>query len=179
MKKFIFILVLLLSNPAKSEIIPYFTPSMDCENSIISLMDNAQSAIDIAVFAITSKTLAKAVENAFDRGIAIRIITDRKQADFKLSKVKDFFKHGINVRVHTHHRSQHNKYVIVDDNALVTGSFNWTYSASHKNNENCLVITDEPKIVDKYIENFNFLWRVNSDKASKKWFLDKGIKQEN
>lgn len=47
----------------------------------------------------------------------------------------------------------HNKYLIIDENTILTGSYNLTYGAEYLNNENMLLIKD--KIVcEKYIQNF-------------------------
>ena len=51
----------------------------------------------------------------------------------------------------------HNKFVIIDDKLLLTGSFNWSFSAVNKNWEN-IMITGNPDIVNPYIDNFEQLW---------------------
>ena len=51
----------------------------------------------------------------------------------------------------------HNKYLIVDEFFVLTGSFNWTFQAGKSNQEN-VVVTDDEWIVHKYEENFNDLW---------------------
>ena len=48
----------------------------------------------------------------------------------------------------------HNKVMIVDDATVVTGSFNYTWSAEHKNAENLLVIHD-PALAAEYTQNWN------------------------
>ena len=47
----------------------------------------------------------------------------------------------------------HNKFVIVDDLYLITGSFNWTKNASTRNDENLIVLEGEnlAALYDKYI----------------------------
>ena len=51
----------------------------------------------------------------------------------------------------------HNKFVIIDDKLLLTGSFNWSFSAVYKNSEN-IMVTGNPEIVNPYIDNFEMLW---------------------
>ncbi|ERL60671.1 phospholipase D-like domain-containing protein [Piscirickettsia salmonis] len=48
----------------------------------------------------------------------------------------------------------HNKVIIVDDNMVITGSFNFTYSAQKRNAENVLIIKDK-KLAGLYIKNYN------------------------
>lgn len=49
----------------------------------------------------------------------------------------------------------HHKFVIIDDNLLITGSYNWTRFSS-KNYENMVVIKDE-EIVEQFKDEFNEL----------------------
>ena len=63
----------------------------------------------------------------------------------------------------------HHKFAIFDNNMAVEGSFNWTYSASNKNAEDCNIfdtISDAENI--KILrERFDFLWSINTDETSK------------
>jgi len=40
---------------------------------------------------------------------------------------------------------------------LLTGSYNWTFSANHRNDENLMVI-DDPEIITRYQNQFEKLW---------------------
>ena len=51
----------------------------------------------------------------------------------------------------------HHKFMVVDDLALFTGSYNWTRSAEHYNNENLLRIEDRD-IAQKFDSEFQRLW---------------------
>eukprot|EP00349_Pseudokeronopsis_sp_Brazil_P008643 CAMPEP_0202965516 /NCGR_PEP_ID=MMETSP1396-20130829/9464_1 /ASSEMBLY_ACC=CAM_ASM_000872 /TAXON_ID= /ORGANISM="Pseudokeronopsis sp., Strain Brazil" /LENGTH=58 /DNA_ID=CAMNT_0049688255 /DNA_START=548 /DNA_END=724 /DNA_ORIENTATION=- len=56
----------------------------------------------------------------------------------------------------------HNKFVIVDDAFLITGSFNWTFQAGASNQENLLVV-DHPYYLEKYGKEFEKLWKQFSN----------------
>jgi len=51
----------------------------------------------------------------------------------------------------------HNKYAVIDDNIIITGSFNWSDHAIKSNYENLIIIESE-ELANKYNENFNMLW---------------------
>jgi len=51
----------------------------------------------------------------------------------------------------------HNKFMVVDNYFLVTGSFNWTFQAGKSNQEN-VVVLDGQYYIDKYAKEFNKLW---------------------
>jgi cardiolipin hydrolase len=56
----------------------------------------------------------------------------------------------------------HNKFAIIDELVLVTGSFNWTDNAVKSNKEN-LVIMDNKKFILDYQNEFNKLWELFKD----------------
>ncbi len=166
-------LILMWVFSVKAEIKVFFSPSNDCENEIIDLINNSQKTIDIAVYAINNRNIVKALEKAHRRGIKLRILTDKSQASLKSSKARQIFANGINIKVHTKYKSAHDKFAIFDDAFILTGSYNWTNAASKQNTENCIFLLSEPEIVKKYQNRFNELWSVNSEKKSKAWFNGK------
>ena len=44
----------------------------------------------------------------------------------------------------------HNKFMVVDGDAVQTGSFNYTTSAATRNAENVLVVQDSPELAKAY-----------------------------
>lgn len=52
----------------------------------------------------------------------------------------------------------HNKFMVVDNTFLLTGSFNWTFQAGSSNQENLLVV-DHPFYIERYVTEFEKLWR--------------------
>jgi len=51
----------------------------------------------------------------------------------------------------------HHKFAIIDNRILLTGSYNWTFSANHRNDENLMVI-DDPEIIEIFQNQFVNLW---------------------
>jgi len=66
----------------------------------------------------------------------------------------------------------HNKFVIIDSQILLSGSFNWTAQAVYGNQEN-LAALESPKLIEVYQEEFDKLWeqfkeqRITKDNAQK------------
>jgi phosphatidylserine/phosphatidylglycerophosphate/cardiolipin synthase-like enzyme len=171
MRIFVSILFLIFSfTSAFAESNAYFTPSLECENNLVKRIDNAQKSIDAAVYAINNKDVIKALKQAYKRGVKIRILTDRLQAGQRTSKVKDIHEYGINIRVHSKNKIEHNKFAVFDFKEVLTGSYNWTEPASKKNSENCIFINRNKKAVREYHDRFNYLWQINTRKSSEKWF---------
>ena len=170
MKKILVLLFLSLSFPLLAgETEVYFTPSPDCENQIIKRINQTEKTIDAAVYSITNNAITEALIKAHNRGVKLRILTDRTQAGNKSSTVKDLEQAGIDLMRHAKYKIQHDKFAVFDGQKAVTGSYNWTNAATYKNAENCLFFDDSS--VQKYEERFQYLWEQN-----KKAHLKKALK---
>ena len=114
MVRILLIALLFLSISAKAEVEVHFSPSKECENGLVKRIGEAEEYIDAAVYSINNKSIVNALKQAHDRGIQIRILTDRLQAAGNSSAVKDLRSYGINIRVHTKNKIEHNKFAIFD-----------------------------------------------------------------
>ena len=166
MKKLFLLLVLFLYGCTSAENQVYFTPSSDCEDQIIKRINGSTVSIDAAVYSITNKNITSALINAHKRGVKLRILTDRTQAGNKSSTVTELENAGISLLRHKKHKIQHDKFAVFDGKKGVTGSYNWTSAATHKNAENCLFFLD--KSVQKYEKRFDELWNLNKEAYEKK-----------
>ena len=61
------------------------------------------------------------------------------------------------VRVGSNPWLMHHKVMIVDGRIVVTGSYNWSWSAENRNDENLIVIMDED-IAREFEEEFMRVW---------------------
>ena len=170
MKKIIALFLLFSSVCVMAQTEVFFSPSKKCENGLIELINAAQKSIDVAVYSINNENIVKALKKAHDKGIKIRILTDRFQAAGKSSKVKELHDYGLNIRVHSQFKIEHNKFAIFDGIKASTGSYNWTMPATKKNSENCVFFTDYNETVADYQKRFDYLWQINTKKASEEWF---------
>jgi phosphatidylserine/phosphatidylglycerophosphate/cardiolipin synthase-like enzyme len=147
----------------------YFTPSLDCEREIIERIENAKE-IRVAVYSINNDNIVAALERAKASGTKIRILTDKTQAAGRSSKVPYLRQQGFDIKVHTKYKLEHNKFAVYDDNAVSTGSFNWTNPATSKNSENCVFLNTK-KSAATVIARFEELWELNDEEKSEAWFL--------
>ena len=141
---------------AKTEV--YFSLYDDPESIIIEHINNAEESINIAMYSLTDSEIARAIVLAKERGVVIRIYLDSKEVNAEHSKSRFFIKEGIeNIRLSSNRYLMHNKFAIIDNKIVITGSYNWTASAGKRNDENLLVL-DEEEIVKKYQGYFYYLW---------------------
>ncbi len=145
--------------PAAYPASAYFSPEGRVEDHIIKAIDDTRSTIDIAIFNLTSRNIAGALEKAKERGVKIRIIADSGQEEGERSLVYSLRSRGCDIKsIHGKKKGiMHNKFAILDKKVLVTGSYNWTYSAEHFNYENAVFISD-PNVIKSYQDEFDKIW---------------------
>lgn len=134
-----------------------FFPSDKSLQRVLSYLKQAQKTLDICVFTITNNEIASAILDAHERGVTVRIISDDEKAYDRGSDTIRLNQAGIPVRFDDGPSHMHHKFAVIDGRLLLNGSFNWTRSASIENYEN-VQITDLPKIVQKFSDEFASLW---------------------
>lgn len=117
------------------------------------------------MYSINNPAISDALTRAKKRGVIIRFLTDYTQATQKSSKAIALKKSGLDIRLHSKFKIEHNKFGVYDSKLVSTGSFNWTRPASDSNSENCVFI-DNGTAVSKFHDRFEFLWKENSSEAS-------------
>lgn len=174
-KSFILTLLIFLTTTIQSHAQITFT--QHCEKETIKLINNSQNSIDIAVYSINNLNIVDSLIKAKDKGVKIRILTDRLQAFGKSSKVKLLHDAGFDIKVHSVNRIMHHKFAIFDNEKAIEGSFNWTHSASTKNAEDCNIFNDE-KDVKTLRRRFNKLWKLNDKGVSECYFGNMGVEKD-
>ena len=58
-------------------------------------------------------------------------------------------------------RKMHNKFVIIDEEIVLTGSYNWAKKSTSENNENVVIIS-EKSAVQSFTHEFEKLWEIFS-----------------
>jgi phosphatidylserine/phosphatidylglycerophosphate/cardiolipin synthase-like enzyme len=130
-----------------------------CAEQIAEAVGRAERTVLIQAYGFTSLPIAKAVTGARRRGIDIRAVLDKSNRTTKYSAA-DFISHaGIPVRIDDDVAIAHNKVIVIDDNLVVTGSYNFTRSAEERNAENVVFIRDQCT-AKLFIENFEERWRM-------------------
>ena len=133
----------------------YISPEGGIGERIIKAINDSKVSIDLAVYNLTSQDIKVSLENAKKRGVKIRIITEGALVKDPHSIVRDLVREGFNVNIICNKDKgiMHDKFAIFDGKLLLTGSYNWTYSAQHFNYENAVFITD-PDIIKQYQREF-------------------------
>ncbi len=159
------LLLVLTPAMAKPPAEVYFSPNGGAEKALVKAIDRAQQSIQAAVYFFTSRTVAKALLRAGKRGVKISVILDGNR-ESEYSKGFYLSKRGIAIRYARGLRRKgkrisyglmHDKFAVIDEHLVVTGSYNWTVSAERWNYENLLVI-DSVSLALRYGQEFNKIW---------------------
>ncbi len=95
----------------------------------------------------------------------VRILTDHIQATQRSSKVLEMVEAGLDLRLHSKYKIEHNKFGVYDGKLVSTGSFNWTGAAARSNSENCVFLSEEAS-TKTFRNRFEYLWQINSAESS-------------
>jgi len=139
----------------KSEVL--FSPGDDCSHRICRMIDSARKRIDICVFTITDDRVTRAITAAHQRHAQVRIISDNDKSLDLGSDIDQLSQLGVSVRIDKTNYHMHHKFALFDSKFIMTGSYNWTRSASKNNSEN-LVITNDPILLLGFESEFENLW---------------------
>ena len=138
----------------------YFSPNGGCTDAIVKELGNAKSSVYVQAYSFTSEPIAKALTDAYKRGVKVQTILDKSNRTQKYSAA-DFLLHAdIPTYVDAAHAINHNKVMVIDGDAMITGLFNFmraVRAAEEKNAENLLVIRDKA-LAEKYIAN----WKLHA-----------------
>ena len=155
---------------AKTEV--YFSLSDNPQKAIINNINQAETFINIAMYTFTDKEIALALISAQERDVKVRVYLDRSQIGSTYSISRLLVQRGIKVRISTNNYIMHNKFAVIDNCLLLTGSYNWTASANSRNDENLLLI-DDPEIIEIFQNQFVNLWTNKYSSERTKELFDK------
>lgn len=140
------------------------------EQVILDTFDEAFNSIKISVAWFTNKNLiTKLISLKKDRKITIQILVDDNDVNKKYfydlfeSQLKE---NDIEVKKLNLQKFNHNKFSIIDNKTIITGSYNYTERAN-RNLEN-IIVAENPKTADYYDRIFQFLTEPN--------YMDKNLK---
>lgn len=158
MRKYIFLFLLSFTFSFSNQV--FFSPDGGTREQLITLIQTTTGNIDIAIYSFTSKELAMALLAEQNKGRTIRVVADRGQGEGKYS-ILGLLRKNIPVKylpVTNNRGMMHNKFMIINDKHLVTGSYNWSTNAEKYNYENCLILEDS-QLIRKFSLEFDKLWK--------------------
>lgn len=123
----------------------------------IELVKSAEKSVKVAAFSLTHEGFADELVKASIRGINVSIVIETKQRNVMESqyeRLKDF---GLDIKVDGNKYNMHNKFIIIDNEIVVTGSPNFTFSGNNKNDENMVIVFNDD-LAHKFAREFNAIF---------------------
>ena len=145
--------------PATGTLELAFSPKDDPQALILRVIAGARESIHVQAYVFTSRAIASGLVEAHRRGVRVEVLADAQMNQRAEGNViPTLLEAGVPVAFETEYAAAHNKVLIVDPGqpgcAVVTGSYNFTWSAQNRNAENVLVVRDHCALVDAYLENW-------------------------
>ena len=134
-----------------------FSPGGNCDQVLVSWINKANVSVHVLIYEFTLSDVSQALIAAQKRGVDVKVVMEREDVNDTSSQFYYLKNSGINIRWDTNSALMHNKVTIVDGHIILTGSFNYTVSASNANNEN-LVVIDSSSWGAAYEKDFQQIW---------------------
>lgn len=136
-----------------------FTPGDDGAGEIAAAVRQARRQVLVQAYSFTHAGIAHALLEAHRRGVDVRIIADREQAEqMEHSLLPGLVRAGLPIWLDGAHQSAHNKVMVIDAGLpsvqVITGSFNFTRAAQYKNAENVVFIGGSTALAQQYVVNW-------------------------
>jgi phosphatidylserine/phosphatidylglycerophosphate/cardiolipin synthase-like enzyme len=122
----------------------YFSPDDGVQAGLLDLVNNAQKSIYFMAFSFTSDEIGSAVRNRAQDGVAVAGVMETEQVKSNIGTEFDPFKQAsLDVLQDGNEGQMHHKVMIIDENTVIFGSYNFTQSAETRNDENLIVVYNE------------------------------------
>jgi phosphatidylserine/phosphatidylglycerophosphate/cardiolipin synthase-like enzyme len=168
---FVFITITFFLSVGYSQINVYFTDPYNNPPSLSSLSttkkpidfalkefidSSPQTTMYICIYEVNNTTITAAVDNAVNRGVKIYVIFDK---DVSTSVFKSNFEYK---KLASGTQIMHNKFVVVKSSKVWTGSYNFTISATYKQDNFALEIFSS-QLAEIYEKAFLYMWEHSNN----------------
>lgn len=134
-----------------------FAPEDAVVPTLSGLLSNARSSIRVMAFSFTLSDYGNVMLARAQQGVTVTGIFETTGSETQFSQLTPLFCAGLPVRQDGNPYVFHHKVFIIDDTTVVTGSYNFSASATDSNDENIAIITD-PDLAAQYIAEFDRRW---------------------
>lgn len=147
-------------------------------NLLAKQLKAAKQSLDMALFVFSAQQLTNVLREKIEQGVEIRLVADPGFANRPFSEMLDLL--GVSLPDHTckveagnqpldqalkgvgtprlaRGDKLHHKFAVIDNKTVITGSFNWSPSAAHTNDETLLVI-HSPQLAKHFTREMDRLW---------------------
>jgi phosphatidylserine/phosphatidylglycerophosphate/cardiolipin synthase-like enzyme len=148
-------------------------------NLIGETLAAAKKRVDMALFVLSAQALTTVIADLQAKGVELRVLADPGFASRSFSEVLDLLgvamadRHckleagnhplqqaaeGVGIPRLARGDKLHHKLAVIDGNTVITGSFNWSPSAAHQNDE-VLMVIHSPLLAAHFTREIDRLWK--------------------
>lgn len=136
----------------------------DCEKLLLKELHKAKKQVLVAIYSFTRQSIRNALVDAAKRGAKVHVKYDATSAEWAgmRSLIGYLAKRGVTcteIKLPKQGKispKMHHKFVVIDGKVVLTGSFNFSYTASTKSYENMVLIADT-RIATEFIKEFEVI----------------------
>ncbi|MBI4438963.1 hypothetical protein HY640_03465 [Candidatus Woesearchaeota archaeon] len=132
----------------------YFCPEDGCASIVEAEVAASKRSVLFMAYSFTHKGIANSLVLVGEQGIDVRGVID-SSSDREVYDVLSA--QAIDVRLDKSKGVMHHKVFVIDNETVITGSFNPTRSGDTRNDENLLVIRNRG-VATEYVKEFDRLW---------------------
>jgi phosphatidylserine/phosphatidylglycerophosphate/cardiolipin synthase-like enzyme len=139
----------------------FFTRSTSVAQVIERLIKTTKVTIDAALYRLSHPRLARALHDAAQRGVRVRVLLDSGKYEMTPATRELLAKFKIPYRLRSGRSGRwakmHHKFAVLDRRVAMAGSYNWTLESEEENFEDLLVLREHHQ-VHEFGEEFEVLW---------------------
>lgn len=120
----------------------YFAPEDKVASHLIGWIESAQRSLHVMAFAFTSDPIGDALLARAAAGVSVHGVFERSQVASNpvATEYARLQAAGLDVRLDGNPYNMHHKVIVLDAGAVAFGSYNFSRSAEHENDENLLIV---------------------------------------
>ncbi len=121
------------------------------DGPLAAAIDAARLSVDIAIYSLSLNSIRDALLRAHDRGVRVRVVMESDNLD--RADAQRLIEAGIPVLGDRREGLMHNKFVVIDNSEVWTGSMNLTDSGAYEDNNEIMRIRSV-KLAEDYTTEF-------------------------
>ena len=134
-----------------------FAAEDDVADHLVPLIEGARESIRFMAFSFTHDEMGAAMLARAEAGVDVQGIFETRGSETEYSEMRALYCAGVPVRQDGNPRTFHHKVIVLDDETVITGSYNFSENADRSNDENVVIVT-HGEIAAQYLGEFERRW---------------------
>ena len=146
------------------------------ENTLKSELSKATENLKVVVGWLDFSLFEQTFTELRRKNVEIDIILDDNSTNRRFSNsVKNLKSIGAKIKfqrmISGTYGHMHHKFCIIDSRTIITGSYNWTFTANNFSFENFIIIRDNREAIDKFSDEFDVIKHMTSQRLNSIQYL--------